>query len=219
MAENGQSSADAHPKVESPVSASIPGTVPPQPEPEISVNFLSSYASLIDPNEGTELRYIPTMVVNGIKCARITKLDVKSEISYWQNAILCSVLGANPPLEVMKGFLKCIWSGFELEKILLVKRGVFLIRFIHVQDKITVERKGVCYFDNKPLIIKSWNPKMDLQIGKISFLPLWVQFPDLDIKYWGVDSLSKIRSILGIRIKIDKYLKGKMGIKYASNAY
>jgi len=46
--------------------------------------------------------------------------DVKEEIDYWQNALLCTVLGANPPLEVMKGFINRIWGNFEIDKILHV---------------------------------------------------------------------------------------------------
>ena len=91
---SGQPSMDAHPEVESPMSISIRSsiqTVSPQPELEILVNFPSSFASLVDPNAGTDLRYIPTTVVNRINCARIEKLDVESEINYWHNAVLCSV--------------------------------------------------------------------------------------------------------------------------------
>ena len=56
---------------------------------------------MVDPEEGTDLKYMPTKLINGIKCAKIEKEDVKQEIKFRHNAILCSVLGANPPFEVM----------------------------------------------------------------------------------------------------------------------
>jgi len=56
---------------------------------------------------------------------------------------------------------------------------------------------------------------MDLQTENIKSLPIWVQSPELDIKFWGNDGLSKIGSILGIPLKIDKFTKEKMMIKYA----
>ncbi|KAJ8420481.1 hypothetical protein Cgig2_030604 [Carnegiea gigantea] len=58
-----------------------------------------SYAALVDPDEGSMLRFVPVAEVNGIKCPQIESADVISEIEYWQSAVLCSVLGANPPLE------------------------------------------------------------------------------------------------------------------------
>ena len=78
-----------------------------------------------------------------------------------------------------------------------------------------MEKRGVYYFDSKPFIVKGWNPKMDLNIKSIKSLPLWVQFLDLDIKYWGLESLSKLGSIIGIPLKTDKYTKEKSMIKYA----
>ena len=64
-----------------------------------------SYAQMLDPNEGTELKFIPSSNIRGIQCTKIEKSDVADEIEYWQNAVLCAVMGANPPFEIMKGFL------------------------------------------------------------------------------------------------------------------
>jgi len=60
-----------------------------------------------------------------------------------------------------------------------------------------------------------WNPEMDLHTESIKSLPLWVQLPDLDVKYWGQNSLSKIGSILGIPIKTHKYTRDRSMLKYA----
>jgi len=56
---------------------------------------------------------------------------------------------------------------------------------------------------------------MDIHTEEIKSLPLWVQFPDLDVKYWGADSLSKIGSLLGIPIKTDRCTKERSMIRYA----
>ena len=55
---------------------------------------------------------------------------------------------------------------------------------------------------------------MDVPAETIKSLPLWVQLPDLDIKYWGLSSLSKICSVLGIPIKTERYTKEKTWIGY-----
>ena len=56
---------------------------------------------------------------------------------------------------------------------------------------------------------------MNINAEDITSLPIWVQFPDLDIKYWSVDSLSKLGSVLGIPIKTNKYTKERSMIEYA----
>ncbi|KAJ8419487.1 hypothetical protein Cgig2_008717 [Carnegiea gigantea] len=174
-----------------------------------------TYASLLDSDEGNLLNYVPATIINGKRCAEIAKEDVTQEVEYWQNAVLCSVLGANRPFVVIKGFINPIWAAYEIDKILMVKKGLFLVRFIHLQDKLTVERRGIYYFDKKPFLVKGWYPEMDLDTESIKSLPLWVQFPNLDFKYWGLESLSKLRSLLGIPLKTDRCTREKTMIKYA----
>ncbi|KAJ8425932.1 hypothetical protein Cgig2_003907 [Carnegiea gigantea] len=77
--------------------------------------IVSSYAAILDPNEGTSLNYVLAEMINGAKYAKMSRANVNPEIEYWQNAIICSVLGANPPLK-----------AHDIEKIILVKKGIFL---------------------------------------------------------------------------------------------
>ncbi|KAJ8420993.1 hypothetical protein Cgig2_013322 [Carnegiea gigantea] len=77
-----------------------------------------SYASVIDPDEGMEPQFVPTRIINGVKCGKLEKQDVVAEIKYWQNAVLCSILGANPSFEDVQGFMKCISTAFDIDKII-----------------------------------------------------------------------------------------------------
>ena len=56
---------------------------------------------------------------------------------------------------------------------------------------------------------------MEMSIDTITSLPIWIQLQDLGIKYWGMQSLSKLGSILGIPLKTNKYIKEKSMLKYA----
>ena len=80
-----------------------------------------------------------------------------------------------------------------------------------------VVQKGIYYFDRKPFVAKPWNEEMEINTVKIFSLPVWVQLPGLYIKYWGggADSLSKIGSMLGIPIKMDRYTVEKSMLRYA----
>ena len=76
-------------------------------------------------------------------------------------------------------------------------------------------KRGVYHFDSKLFLVKGWNPNMDLCTGKIESLPIWIQLLDLDHKYWGSNSLSKICSTLGIPLKMDKFTKDKAMTRFA----
>ena len=80
---------------------------------------------------------------------------------------------------------------------------------------MNVVKKGVYYFDNKPLLVKPWNPEMEINTESVSSLPIWVRFLDLDIKYWGLTSLGKLGSIMGIPIKTDRFTMEKTKLQFA----
>ncbi|KAJ8432981.1 hypothetical protein Cgig2_022625 [Carnegiea gigantea] len=44
---------------------------------------ICSYAELVDPNEGTELNFVPTNFINGITCTKLENSDFEAEINYW----------------------------------------------------------------------------------------------------------------------------------------
>ncbi|KAJ8422241.1 hypothetical protein Cgig2_030848 [Carnegiea gigantea] len=51
----------------------------------------SSYASLVDPEEGNGLKFVPPQIVIGQKCDKIERNDTAVEIEYWANSIHCGV--------------------------------------------------------------------------------------------------------------------------------
>ncbi|KAJ8436726.1 LOW QUALITY PROTEIN: hypothetical protein Cgig2_027397 [Carnegiea gigantea] len=84
-----------------------------------------------------------------------------------------------------------------------------------MNDQLAVVQRGVYFFDWKPFLVKPWNQEMDINTEAIPSLHIWVQCLDLDIKCQGLESLSKIESILGILIKTNKYTKEKTLLQYA----
>ena len=138
---------------------------------------------MVDPDKGTDLQFISAVTIDGKIIAKIEKGDVEVEIEYWNNAVLCLILGANSPFEVIQGNIKRIWAAYEIDKLILVRKGVFLVRFANVEDKLVVVKRGIYYVDAKPFLVKGWNPQMNLHIENIKSLPLWVQLPELDIRF------------------------------------
>lgn len=53
--------------------------------------------------------------------------DIKGEVDFWVNAIVCHVVGANPPLHVMEGFLKRVWGKYGIGRVSLISKGIFIV--------------------------------------------------------------------------------------------
>ena len=140
---------------------------------------------MVDLSEGTTLKYVSKPVVNRVKCAKLDAEDIIEEVKYWQNAIVCCVLWADSPFEVIEGYVRCLWKDFAIDKVILIKQNLYLVRFVEYQAAVTVTQKGF-YHNHKPLIVKARTLEMETNINAISSLPIWIQFLDLDIKCWGL---------------------------------
>ena len=97
-----------------------------------------SYAALVNSDEGTTLEFMPASCINGVVCAKLEAEDIEDEIFYWQNAVLCCVLGANPPHGVIEGFVRRIWRDRSIDKVAVIKKGLYLVRFTKYHDALQV---------------------------------------------------------------------------------
>ncbi|XP_056688191.1 uncharacterized protein [Spinacia oleracea] len=127
--------------------------------------------------------------------------DIQEELDFWNSSIICYVVGANPPIHVMEGFIRRIWKKYNVDNVVLVKKGVFLVRFLtmDMRDNVT---SGHYFFDNKPMVVKPWTVDMDMEKEDLKSVPIWIQLR-LNFKYWGEKSMFKIVSQLCTPIKRD----------------
>ncbi|XP_019259332.1 PREDICTED: uncharacterized protein LOC109237475 [Nicotiana attenuata] len=146
---------------------------------------------------------------------KISMDDIKDEIIYWKTAVICYVLGSNPPLNVIDGYFRRIWEGLRIDKIAQVNRGIFLIRFHTIERRIKVIEEGVQMFDKKPVVVKPWEPEVDVSKEKVDRIPVWIRLKGSDIKYWGKNALTKISGMVGKPLKVDRATTNKERLAFA----
>uniref|UniRef100_A0A803QQW5 Uncharacterized protein n=1 Tax=Cannabis sativa TaxID=3483 RepID=A0A803QQW5_CANSA len=62
------------------------------------------------------------------KSIKIEFEDIAEEVNYWQPSLVCYVIGANPPINILDGFVPQIWKD-AVVKVGLLAKGIFIIRF------------------------------------------------------------------------------------------
>ena len=72
----------------------------------------------------------------------------------------------------------------------------------------------LCFFDNKPLIVKAWNSDMDVMKDDLQVLPTWIQMK-VDFKYWSERSLMKLASPIGKFVRVDQATAKREKLQYA----
>lgn len=122
---------------------------------------------------------LPTRVVG-----KISKDDVKEEVKFWESSVVCYVTSANPPLKVIDGFVSKIWKDLEIDKVGMVNRGVFLVRFLQKDHQERACDMNRILFDKKPFVVKPWSTSISYEKSSISRIPVWIKLPRLDVRYW-----------------------------------
>lgn len=141
--------------------------------------------------------------------------DVKDEINFWENSVVCYVTSANPPVHVIDGFVRRIWKDLEIDKVGMVNKVVFLIRFLHKEHQEQACDMSGVLFDKKPFIVKPWTPSISYEKSSLSRIPIWVKLPKFDVRYWTEAMLCTIVGYLGTLIKVDNATITKSRMMFA----
>ncbi|XP_074314348.1 uncharacterized protein LOC141649561 [Silene latifolia] len=140
--------------------------------------------------------------------------DVEEEVEYWKQAVVCFILGANPPWDIIEGFIRRIWTKFNIDKISFMPNGIFLVRFKTMEMKEKVLLSGHYLFDNKPMIVKAWDKDMEMNKDHVKSVPAWIKIHNLPVKFWG-KGLPKITKLVGKYVKCDMATEERMRLGYA----
>ncbi|XP_074300582.1 uncharacterized protein LOC141631863 [Silene latifolia] len=153
-------------------------------------------------------------IAEGPELLQFTEAEVQVELNYWRNSVYCFILGANPPWEIVEGFIRRIWVNYQVDKLSFLPNGVFMVRFKNKGAMSAVLKQGHFLFDNKPLIVKPWTPDVELIKHEVKSVPVWVKLHQLPLKFWG-KGIPKIAELLGNYIKCDPATEEKTRIGYA----
>ncbi|XP_062086218.1 uncharacterized protein LOC133792330 [Humulus lupulus] len=162
----------------------------------------------------TRLVYTEPLKVGEQIVARLDLEEVEIEASFWKNAIVCIVLGANPPFRVFEGFVKRVWGKLGVDKIVRMHSGFTLVNFRDEVTRDLILETGVIHFDKKPVVLRPWTTDMD-SVRMVKSVPVWIRMNGLGLQYWGKNSLSALVSTIGKPIMVDKVTQSREMVKYA----
>ncbi|KAL2935490.1 50S ribosomal protein L3 organellar chromatophore [Bienertia sinuspersici] len=140
--------------------------------------------------------------------------DVQPEIEYWESSTVAYVLGANPPIPVMEGFIRRIWSKYGVDKVIVLQRGMYLIRIKTMEQRDNIVKYERPFFDSKPVVMKAWVDDMDFTKDIVTTIPIWVNIT-VDFKYWGIRAFEKIVKLVENIIKLDDMTTKRDRLNYA----
>ncbi|XP_062105753.1 uncharacterized protein LOC133817291 [Humulus lupulus] len=151
---------------------------------------------------------------DGKKIAQVDVEEVKCQSANWSSAVICMVLGANPPMAVFEGFIKRVWGHLGIAQIARMTMGLTMVKFNDDTTRDHVLETGILHFGRKPVIIRPWSSDLSA-IRMIHSIPLWIRLQDLGFQYWGSKCLSALVSTLGKPIMVDKFTRERSRVQFA----
>ncbi|XP_062099754.1 uncharacterized protein LOC133805589 [Humulus lupulus] len=160
------------------------------------------------------LSYSEPLIKNGMRIAQVDLEEVIMQAANWSSAVICMVLGANPPMAVFEGFIKRIWGHLGIAQVARMSMGLIMVRFNDDATRNQVLESGVLHFDRKPVIIRPWTTDLNA-LKLVQYVPLWIRLHDLGLQYWGNKSLSALVSTVGKPIMVNQHTKERTRVQFA----
>ena len=148
----------------------------------------SLFHNIVDEGLNLEIHVVDVGVIVGessdVNVVKIIMEDIKQELEYWQSFVVCYILEVKPPLRIVKGFIRRISKKYGIVKVVVLKFGVFMVRFHNVDSKNQALEAGPILHDSKPVIVKEWSLEVDITTDCVKMVPTWIKLPNLPLQYW-----------------------------------
>ncbi|VFQ86934.1 unnamed protein product [Cuscuta campestris] len=203
---NGASSGSNSPEENLDLSTTSTEKLEAENQEENKITDAKTYAEVVGDQDAMQigLTFVQETEINGTRVAKFSKEDILEPSRYWDAAMILCILGANPPLEVVNGFVSRIWNMYHIDEVSVLKEGQFIVMFQKEEDRDEVIKRKYYYFDNKPALVQKWRPGKHVDVTELRDIPIWVKFPDLDMRYWSLTGLRKLGSLIGKPVRRDK---------------
>ncbi|XP_074314153.1 uncharacterized protein LOC141649358 [Silene latifolia] len=141
--------------------------------------------------------------------------DIVDELKIWEFTLMGHLLGSRQTLKQITEFVSKSWSHIAYPVVQYFKKGWFSFRFSSEEEMNNVLKDGPSKMGSYSLILKQWHPSFSFEMDKVSIVPIWVLFPDLDPYLWSPTVLSKMSSKIGRPMFADLPTTNKEKLSFA----
>ncbi|KAK6776675.1 hypothetical protein RDI58_027676 [Solanum bulbocastanum] len=89
----------------------------------------------------------------------------------------------------MSKYIAQNWNKVSEPDIFYHEDGYYVVRFKSMGDPKEILHAGPYRINNRPSILKQWDPDFDFNKEFLTEIPLWVKFPSLPMSCWSCDSV------------------------------
>ena len=198
-------------------ASSTSGSVPPDQEKKKEANngevAPSDWRKLFPAAADQTLQFFPPQRSEGkVRVSPPAEILEEGEL-LWRNAVVVQLIGRIPNFGYFQKMVRSLW-GEEIDA-KPVGHNLFIILFSCSEARDQVLENGPWHIQNKPLIVRRWQPGMKSLEFDMTRLPVWIQLGNIPLELFTQKGISYIASAIGNPLYMDKITASQQRLAFA----
>lgn len=150
------------------------------------------------------MSYIPLTFVDAKAVVKLVDEVLDAVDPKWHECLVRYFVGRRKlPFGLIEQSLKHAW-GSKLVEVLANDQGFIFLHILDPEFRRRILEDGPITVARVPLILRQWQPLLDLKRENQSFVPIWICLKDLPFDCWTVPAMSAIASMVGKLLYVDQ---------------
>lgn len=133
----------------------------------------------------------------------------------WTNCLVGYFLDGRMNFNLLRSTAHKVWDSMGLVSVIPDVSGFTFFEFRDEEAKLSVLEKGPWFFSKRCLVLKNWQRMMSPTKVHPSKIPVWIRIHGLPLELWNQECFSRIASVIGRPIHVDRATAEKSKITHA----
>ena len=133
----------------------------------------------------------------------------------WKNAVVLQFVGRFPNFGVFQKMINTLWGEDGEVDIRPAGHNLFILQLPNSATRDRVLEAGPWHIQNKPLIVRKWEPGMKSLEFNMTRLPIWVHLSNVPLELFSQKGISYIASALGNPLYMDRFTASQQRLAFA----
>ena len=157
----------------------------------------SDWRKLFSASANQSLRFFPPKPTNGTSIVTPPSGVFEEGELLWKNAVVAQFVGRIPNFSVFQKMVNLLWGEDGEVDSRPAGHNLFVLQFPNSQTRDRVIESGPWHIQNKPLIVRRWEPGMRSLEFNMAKLPLWIHLSNIPLELFTQTGISYIASVVG----------------------
>ena len=173
------------------------------------------WRSLFSASTDQTLRFYPPQRLKDKVIVAPPKEVIEEGEAQWKNTVVAQFIGRPLNFSLFQKLVNVLWGADGKVVIRSVGVNLFIIQFPNATTRDKVLEEGPWHIQNKPLVIRKWEPGLASLEFNMARLPLWIHLRNVPLELFNQNGLSYIASAIGTPLYMDKITASQQRLAFA----